>query len=83
MAELALPVGPDVRILEPGAGTAILTAAACERMVGRAKTVHIDAYELHPKLASLCEHVLTHTSEWLPDHDVARTFRVHRAGFIL
>ena len=70
MADLALPVGREVRILEPGAGTAILTASVCERLVGRATTVHIDVYELHPRLASVCEQVLagridTNTIEWL------------------
>lgn len=83
MAELALPVGPDVRILEPGAGTGVLTAAVCERLVGRAKTVHIDAYELHPRLAKVCEQVLTDTAEWLADHDIACTFAVRRGDFVL
>jgi adenine-specific DNA-methyltransferase len=83
MADLALPVGPEVRILEPGAGTAILTASVCERLVGRAKTVHIDAYELHPRLAMVCEQVLTHTADWLAEHDIACTFIVHRGDFVL
>lgn len=83
MADLALPVGPQVRILEPGAGTGILTASVCERLVGRATTVHIDAYELHPRLASVCEHVLTHTARWLADHDIVCTFVVHHCDFVL
>ncbi len=83
MAELAVPDGRDVRILEPGAGTAILTASVCERLVGRAKTIHVDAYEIHPKLAMLCEQVLTHTAEWLADHDVGCTFAVRRSDFVI
>lgn len=83
IAELALPVGGSVRILEPGAGTGILTAAVCERLVGRAKSVHIDAYELHPRLAKVCEQVLAHTAEWLADHDIGCTFVVRRADFVM
>jgi len=83
MADLALPVGRDVRILEPGAGTGILTASLCERLLGRATNVHIDVYELHPRLATVCEQVLTHTAGWLADHDITCTFIVHRADFVL
>jgi adenine-specific DNA-methyltransferase len=83
IADLALPVGPEVRILEPGAGTAILTASLCERLVGHTKTVHIDAYELHPRLAIICEQVLTHTADWLADYDISCTFEVHRVDFVL
>ena len=83
MAELALPAGAHVRILEPGAGTAILTASICERLVGRTKSVHIDVHELHPTLAALCEQVLTHTSAWLAEHGVACTFIVHQGDFVL
>jgi adenine-specific DNA-methyltransferase len=83
MAGLALPVGTEVRILEPGAGTAILTASLCERLAGRATTVHIDVYELHPRLAAVCEQVLTHCAAWLADHDIACTFVVHRGDFVL
>jgi hypothetical protein len=83
MAELARPVGPEVRILVPGAGTAILTASVCERLAGRAKTFHIDVYELHPRLASVCEQVLAHTGAWLAEQDIACTFVVHRGDFVL
>lgn len=83
MANLALPIGREVRILEPGAGTAILTASVCERLVGRATTVHIDVYELHPRLANICEEVLTHTAAWFAEREVACTFRVHQDDFVL
>ncbi len=83
MAELAMPTGTNVRILEPGAGTAILTAAICERLAGQTKTVHIDVHELHPRLAALSEQVLTHTAAWLAEHGVTCTFTVHQEDFVL
>src|SRR5712692_11881517 len=44
MAELAdTTEAADIRILEPGAGAAILTAALCERLASRVRTIHIDA----------------------------------------
>lgn len=35
------------------------------------------------RLAKVCEQVLAHTAEWLADHDIACTFVVRRADFVL
>src|SRR5437870_5798995 len=42
-----------VRILEPGAGTGVLSAAVCEELPSSVKAVHIDAYEIDDYLAGL------------------------------
>ena len=36
-----------MRVLDPGSGTGILSAAVCEaaRLCGTVKTIHVDAYE--------------------------------------
>jgi adenine-specific DNA-methyltransferase len=83
MAALAMPAGEHVRVLEPGSGTAILTAAVCEHLADTAKSVHIDIHELHPRLADLSEQVLSHTAEWLGTRGVSCTFKVHRGDFVL
>jgi adenine-specific DNA-methyltransferase len=82
MADLAVPVKTHVRLLEPGAGTAILTASVCERLPGAAESVHIDVYEIHPSLANLSEQVLVHTTDWLRERGVACTFAVHSKDFV-
>ena len=50
----------EIRLLDPGAGTGILTAAFCERLLDRGKTVNltIDAYENDPNLVPLLRMVL-------------------------
>lgn len=83
MAELAMPTRDHVRLLEPGAGTAILTAAVCERLADTAKSVHIDIHEIHPRLADLSEEVLSHTADWLKMRGVRCTFQIHRGDFVL
>jgi adenine-specific DNA-methyltransferase len=84
MAELArIPSVPYLRILEPGPGTAVLTASICERLPGRVGSVHIDTHEIHPRLADLTERTLSYAHEWLSDRGVVCTFSVHREDFII
>lgn len=83
MAELSDPPSGHVRILEPGAGTAILSASVCELLPGRASSAHIDIHEIHPVLALLAEQTLSHTSAWLKSKGVACTFAVHRKDFVI
>lgn len=80
---VTLPSQSALRILEPGAGTAILAAALCERLPGRVDSVHVDAYEVHPVLAELCEETLRFTADWLNDRGVCCTFEVHRCDFVI
>src|SRR4051812_19791338 len=84
MARLAIPPNAEsLRILEPGAGNAILTSALCEALPASVRKIHIDAFEIHPVLAGLCRDALQYASRWLDDHGVQCTFNVHRADFIL
>lgn len=84
MARLAIEfAGETLRVLEPGAGAAVLTAALCETLPPRVSQVHIDAFELHPSLADLCEETLRYTSRWLEDRGVQCTFTIHRKDFVL
>lgn len=73
----------EVRLLEPGAGTGVLTAAVCEQLPSTVESVHIDAYELHPDLADRCEQALSFTSKTLAERGVRCTFAVHQRDFVL
>src|SRR5438552_7429247 len=55
-------VGETVRLLEPGAGGGVLSAAFCEALPDRVRRLHIDAFEIHPVLAELCAATLTHAA---------------------
>lgn len=83
MAKLALPTSGHVRVLEPGAGTSILTSSVCELLPGRAASVHIDIHEIHPQLALLSKKTLEHAAEWLAARGVKCTFTIHREDFVL
>jgi adenine-specific DNA-methyltransferase len=84
MARLALPPDAEsLRILEPGAGNAILTSALCEALPASVQRIHIDAFEIHPVLADLCRDALGYTSRWLDERGVQCTFNVFRTDFVL
>ena len=84
MAELVSDTtSEELRILEPGSGAAVLTAALCEALPATVKSIHIDAFELHPELAALCEETLRFTESWLEERGTACSFTVHRKDFVL
>jgi adenine-specific DNA-methyltransferase len=84
MARLAVRTHPEtLRVLEPGAGAAVLTSALCEALPPSVRRVHLTAFELHPKLADLCEETLSYASRWLEERGVECTFAVHRKDFVL
>ena len=62
-ALLTVPEREELRLLDAGAGTGILTAAAIEAVcrAGHCRTLHIDAYEndsrLLPVLADILERI--------------------------
>lgn len=83
MGRLATNGTQSCRILDPGAGTGILAAAACEALPTGAGPVHVEAVESDSLAADLCEQVLIHTAKWCEtERDVQVTFEVCRTDFI-
>lgn len=76
---------PHVRILDPGSGSGILSAAACEaaHRSGIVKTLHVDAYETDTLLASLTRLALSFSRDWLAQRGIALTFEVVAGDFAL
>ena len=76
---------PHLRVLDPGSGTGILSAAVCEAASGSGavQSLHIDAYETDPLLATLTRLALTFSHEWLIQRGVSLTFSVKHKDFIL
>ena len=74
-----------MRVLDPGSGTGILSAAVCEAASedGIVKSLHVDAYETEPLLADLTRLLLTFSHNWLGQHGVALTFDVRHRDFVL
>ena len=76
---------PHMRVLDPGSGTGILSAAVCEAACrsGTVKTLHVDAYEIEQSLAHLSSLVLSFAQDWLDRRGVALTFNVTHGDFLL
>ena len=76
---------PHMRVLDPGSGTGILSAAVCEAASrsGTVKSLHIDAYEIEQSLAGLSCLVLAFAQDWLDRRGVALTFNVNHGDFVL
>jgi adenine-specific DNA-methyltransferase len=82
MAALARPVRSVRRLLDPGAGTGVLACALCEALPTGSGPVHLDAFEVDPALASICNTTLAYTKRWLAGRGVSFTFTVHQADFV-
>lgn len=78
-------VEPQMRVLDPGCGTGILSAAVCEEASrsGIIRSLHIDAYETDPLLASLTWFVLDFSRQWLSRRGIELSFDVKHEDFIL
>ena len=73
-----------LRVLDPGSGTGILSAAVCEAACnGAVNRLHIDAYETDPLLACLTRFVLSFAGKWLAKRGVALTFEARHGDFVL
>lgn len=83
MAQLAKPTTSTHRLLDPGAGAGILACALCEGIPADTGPVHLDAYEIDPILAQLCDQSLSYARDWLSHRGVALSFTVHRSDFVL
>ncbi len=76
---------PHMRVLDPGSGTGILSAAVCEsaNRSGTVKTLHVDAYETDRLLAALSRLALSFSQDWLARRGIALTFDVRHGDFVL
>ena len=85
MAGHSLYSGPHMRVLDPGSGTGILSAAVCEtaHRNGTVKSLHVDAYETDRVLATLTSLLLSFSRDWLVQRGIAMTFDVIHSDFVL
>ena len=72
------------RVLDPGAGTGVLSCAVCEHVVERlgAQRIHFDAYENDRKLRDLLYKSLLHASNWADGHGTKLTFEIYDTDFL-
>jgi len=74
-----------VRLLDPGAGTGILTAAFCERLLNNDKIIDltIDTYENDPNLLPFLEEVLESCKLTLEEKGHNVKYNIYEQDFIL
>jgi adenine-specific DNA-methyltransferase len=86
MAGLCRDRTGHVRILDPGAGTGILTCALCERLVSapaRPASVTVEAFEVDPNLSWLLGRSLSYLRERLESRGVQVAVRARTADFMM
>ena len=74
-----------IHLLDPGAGTGILTAAFCERILNGTRTVNliIDAYENDPNILPLLRGVLMSCKAELEEREHHVEYNIYKQDFIL
>lgn len=74
-----------VRLLDPGAGAGVLTAAFCERLLGSDEVVDltVDVYESEPAFLPFLEAVLESCREGLEGREHSFDFNIYVRDFIL
>ena len=74
-----------VRVLDPGAGTGILSCAACERLAQSRdiKTIELDVYEMDPCLTGMLEDVLSHLEAWLQQRGIRLQSNIVDKDFVV
>ena len=77
--------GDRIRLLDPGAGIGMLTAAFCERLTENRNSLEltIDAYENDPKLLPFLEAVLEACKEKLNVEGINVDYNIYEQDFIL
>ena len=85
MADGASYSQPYLRVLDPGSGTGVLSAAVCEAACnkGTVRNLHVEACESHTLLANLTRLVLTFSRQWLDQRGIDLTFDVRQGDFVL
>ncbi|MCC6278728.1 MAG: Eco57I restriction-modification methylase domain-containing protein [Oligoflexia bacterium] len=88
MASLLVPVKKTkVLILDPGAGSGILSIAAVKSLVERADSItkhfHIDLFEIDSSLIEKLSSSLKHLKTWCANRNIKLTFEIVSEDFIL
>lgn len=77
--------GPVVRVLDPGAGSGILSCAACEALseIRGVRRIELVAYETETGLAKHLEEVLDNLKLWLMGRGVELVYEIRCDDFIM
>lgn len=80
------PIGPVVRVLDPGFGTGVLSCCLLEHFAAVApglRRIELDAYDLDEQLRPAAQAVLDHLTTWLAARGIELVARLQLADFVL
>lgn len=85
MGSLMRSIKDTVRILDPGAGTGILTGAICQRILHekKIKSIHVDLFEADENIIPLLMENLEYISQELESAGKKITYKIFNENFIL
>lgn len=86
MASLIDISSSEMRILDPGAGTGILSAAVCDRVINESKSkmrLIIDCYELDSYAIPYLKNVLSECRDSLQEFGHELDFNIYESNFVL
>lgn len=86
MGRLLTPRSGVVEILDPGAGTGILSVAACEALAAykvKPTEIRLTAFEVDARLLPQLERSCSFARDWLKEHSIRFTFRIESDDFVL
>jgi len=85
MGRLAEVENSEIRILDPGCGTGVLSCAVAEWLAasGRVKQIVLTGYETDSDLVPLSEEALSYLKSWLWDRDIELAYTLVPTDFVL
>lgn len=86
LAELEKIDSPAVRILDPGSGIGILSAAICQQLLQKSKSIkeiHLTVFETDVDILPYSESCLNYLSSWLNEREVGFTYFLCKNDFVL
>ena len=85
MAELIEPQNRDLRILDPGAGTGVLSCALLESLASKSGSlsIEVEAYESDLDLIDYLQDCLSYAKKWLESRGGTLRFRICTDDFII
>ena len=86
MASFSDTKKPEIKILDPGCGTCILTCALIEHLIESVqdlKKIELTVYETDPNLISITSNVLKYLQSWLLNKKILFTYNLQCIDFVL
>jgi|SRR3989344_5779175 len=78
--------GNELKILDPGAGSGILSCALCEQITNwqhKPKHIELTAYEIDEALVPILKKSFSNLKHWLADRNISLSFSINDRDFIL